>query len=107
MTFQQLDSLIAASGRRSLASSLVAHIIDAMDQNLVGLDLDEFQKDTQYIRNNITAVASYLHAHGIIDVLYFRDGEGERSYDHENKYGRWAKQHYRVTETVRRLYRRD
>lgn len=31
MTFQELDTCIAGSGRRSIASALIAFILDALD----------------------------------------------------------------------------
>ena len=34
MTFQELDACIAGSGRRSIASALIAFILDALDETL-------------------------------------------------------------------------
>lgn len=107
MIFQDLDSLIAGSGRRSIASSLIAHILDAIDNGAEGLDLDTFQDQTHFIRNNITIVANYLQSHGVIHVLYYRENAGERQYAEVNSYGRWAKQHYRPALLLTKLYRRD
>ncbi|MRT15198.1 hypothetical protein GJV07_23320 [Enterobacteriaceae bacterium RIT711] len=107
MTFTELDSLIAGSGRRSIASSLIAHILDALDDGQEGLDLDTFQNSTHFVRNNVTAVANYLQSHGVIGVLYYRDDNGVRHYANENNYGRWAKQHYRPSPSLLRLYRRE
>ena len=33
MTFQELDACIAGSGRRSIASALIAFILDALDDD--------------------------------------------------------------------------
>ncbi|HDF2344579.1 TPA: hypothetical protein ACRRW7_003516 [Morganella morganii] len=107
MTFQDIDACIAGSGRRSIASALIAFILDALDEGLDGVDLDVFQSHTRFIRNNVTTVASYLQQHGIIHVLYYRDGVAERQYESVNNYGRWAKQHYRPSLALIQLYRRD
>lgn len=42
MTFQELDACIAGSGRRSIASALIAFILDALDDGQDGVDLDNF-----------------------------------------------------------------
>ncbi|EHF4937018.1 hypothetical protein CF635_003635 [Enterobacter hormaechei] len=106
MKFKELDTLIADSGRRSIASSLIAHILDAIDDGAEGLDLDTFQKQTHFIRNNITTVANYLQSRGLIHVLYYRENNDERLYTDTNSYGRWAKQHYRATNLLTQLFRR-
>lgn len=106
MTFQELDACIAGSGRRSIASALIAFILDALDDRQDGVDLDTFQSNTRFVRNNVTTVASYLQLHGIIHILYYRDGAAERQYESVNNYGRWAKQHYRPSEVLKQLYRR-
>lgn len=80
-------------GRRSIASALIAFILDALDDGQDGVDLDTFQSHTRFVRNNVTTVASYLQLHGIIHILYYRDGAAERQYESVNNYGRWAKQH--------------
>ena len=98
MTFQELDACIAVSGRRSIASALIAFILDALDDGQDGVDLDIFQSHTRFVRNNVTTVASYL---------YYRDGAAERQYESVNNYGRWAKQHYRPSEALIQLHRRD
>lgn len=107
MTFQELDACIAGSGRRSIASALIAFILDALDDGQDGVDLDTFQSHTHFVRNNVTTVAGYLQLHGIIHILYYRDGAAERQYESVNNYGRWAKQHYRPSEALIQLHRRD
>lgn len=107
MTFQELDACIAVSGRRSIASALIAFILDALDEGQDGVDLDEFLSHTRFIRNNVTTVASYLQLHGIIHVLYYRDGVAVRQYEPVNNYGRWAKQHFRPSLALIQLHRRD
>lgn len=107
MTFQELDACIAGSGRRSIASALIAFILDALDDGQDGVDLDTFQSQTRFVRNNVTTVASYLQLHGIIHILYYRDDAAERQYESVNNYGRWAKQHYRPSEALIQLHRRD
>ncbi|EIO5156184.1 hypothetical protein O8U86_004189 [Salmonella enterica] len=106
MTFQELDACIANSGRRSIASALIAFILDALDGGQDGVDLDTFQSHARFVRNNVTMVASYLQLHGIIHILYYRDGAAERQYESVNNYGRWAKQHYLLSADVKELYRR-
>ncbi|MGE0969602.1 hypothetical protein ACQFN5_06445 [Klebsiella sp. WOUb02] len=107
MTFQDLEACIAGSGRRSIASALIAFILDALDVGQDGVDLDTFQSHTRFVRNNVTTVASYLQLHGIIHVLYYRDGAAERQYEFVNNYGRWAKQHYRLSQAIIQLHRRE
>lgn len=107
MTFQEIDTIIAGSGRRSIASALIAHLLDALDRGEVGLDLDVFQEQTHFVRNNVTAVVSYLQSHGLIHVLYYRENFDERQYDEQNNYGRWARQHYRPSIVLMQLYRRS
>lgn len=107
MNFQELDTLIANSGRRSIASSLLACLLDASDSGSKGLDLDDFQSRTGFIRNNITSVASYLQRHELIIILYYRDTTEERDYVSSNSFGRWAKQHYQLTQTLKGLFHRS
>ncbi|EEG5674754.1 hypothetical protein G3G77_004800 [Salmonella enterica] len=107
MTFEDLDAFIAGSGRRSIASALIAFILDAFDDGQEGIDLDKFQSHTNLVRNNVTSVASYLQLNGIIHILYYRDSVTERQYELVNNYGRWAKQHYRASHALLQLYRRD
>lgn len=107
MTFQELDACIAGSGRRSIASALIAFILDAIDDGKEGVDLDTFQNHTHFVRNNVTTVASYLQKYGIIHILYYRDGTAERQYETVNNYGRWAKQHYRPSQSLIQLHRRN
>lgn len=107
MNFQYVDSLVDGSGRRSIASSLIAHLLDSIDNGEQGLDLDTFQERTHFIRNNITSTASYLQSHGIIQILYFRDNTDERQYSELNRHGRWGKQHYRLSGLLKKLYRRN
>ncbi len=68
MTFQELDACIAVSGRRSIASALIAFILDALDDGQDGVDLDIFQSHTRFVRNNVTTVASYLQLHGGLSI---------------------------------------
>ncbi|MCW0295031.1 hypothetical protein NIL11_26735 [Klebsiella pneumoniae] len=49
MTFQELDACIAVSGRRSIASALIAFILDALDDGQDGVDLDIFQSHTRFV----------------------------------------------------------
>ncbi|EAV3919073.1 hypothetical protein E2751_10030 [Salmonella enterica] len=60
MTSQELDACISGSGRRSVASALIAFILDALDDGQEGVDLDTFLSHTRFVRNNVTTVASYL-----------------------------------------------
>ena len=107
MTIQELDACIAGSGRRSIASALIAFILGALEDGQDGVDRDIFQSHTRFVRNNVTTVASYLQLHGIIHILYYRDGAAERQYESVNNYGRWAKQHYLPTEALILLHRRE
>ncbi|HBL7007447.1 hypothetical protein [Citrobacter sp. RHB35-C17] len=107
MNFQELDALIVNSGRRSIASALIACLLDASDSGAEGLDLDIFQKQTGFVRNNVTSVAGYLQKHGLITILYYRDDVEGRVYVSENSYGRWAKQHYQLTLPLKKLFRRN
>lgn len=106
MNFQELDALIINSGRRSIGSALIACLLDAFDSGAEGLDLDVFQKKTGFVRNNVTSVAGYLKKHGLISILYYREGVEHREYVSENSYGRWGKQHYQLTPVLKMLYRR-
>ncbi|MDU3074779.1 MAG: hypothetical protein E7B29_00375 [Mixta calida] len=109
MTFTELDTLITGSGRRSIASALIAFLLDSLDHGSDGVDLDEFEKQTGFIRTNITRVAGYLQASNLICILYYRESEstGKRTFVETNTYGRWAKQHYRLTPVLKTLYRRN
>ncbi|MNB68880.1 hypothetical protein D3C76_418470 [compost metagenome] len=107
MTFIELDELITKSGRRSIASSLIAYLLDALDTGSDGLDLDVFQQQTGIVRTNITSVANYLKLQGLIIVLYYREESPAREYAQDNHYGRWAKQHYQLCASVKALYRRN
>ncbi|CAD5741963.1 hypothetical protein WAC87_002868 [Shigella flexneri] len=107
MTFQELDACIAGSGRRSIASALIAFILDAFDDGQDGVDLDSFQSQMRFVRNNVTTVANYLQRQGVLHILYYRDGAAERQYETVNNYGRWAKQHYRPSQALIQLHRRN
>ncbi|EIC8564077.1 TPA: hypothetical protein KW991_003848 [Escherichia coli] len=107
MTFQELDACIVGSGRRSIASALIAFILDAFDDGQDGVDLDSFQSQMRFVRNNVTTVANYLQRHGVLHILYYRDGAAERQYETVNNYGRWAKQHYRPSQALIQLHRRN
>lgn len=107
MTFQELNACVAGSGGRSIASALIAFILNALDDEQDRVDLDTFQCHTRFVRNNVTTVASYLQLHGVIHVLYYRDGAAECEYERVNNYGRWAKQHYRPSLALLQLHRRD
>ena len=61
MTFQELDACIAVSGRRSIASALIAFILDALDDGQDGVDLDIFQSHTRFVRNNVTTVGLSIY----------------------------------------------
>ncbi|MGP3589965.1 hypothetical protein [Vagococcus sp. WN89Y] len=106
MNFQELNTIIVNSGRRSIGSALIACLLDAFDSGAEGLDLDAFQKTTGFVRNNVTSVAGYLKKHGLISILYYREDIEDRVYVSENNYGRWAKQHYQLTPVIKALYRR-
>lgn len=108
MTFTELDTALADTGRRSLASRLVFALADSLDNNLSGLNLDEFERQSGYIRTNIRTVASALKESGIIDIQYYDDAaqENETILMSNVSRGRWSKQHYSLTDSVRNLLRR-
>jgi hypothetical protein len=109
MTFHELDSLIALSRRRSIASALIAILVDSLDRGETGLDLDRFLEHTAFIRNNVTQVARYLESHGVLNVHFYRESREvavNREYVRDNIYGRWAKQHYQLTVPIKALYHR-
>lgn len=109
MTFTELDNALADTGRRSLASRLVFALADGLDNNLSGLSLDEFESQSGYIRTNIRSVAGALKESGIIDIQYYDDGvsETETIVMGSVSRGRWSKQHYSLTQTVKTLLRRQ
>ncbi|CAK9887149.1 MAG: hypothetical protein XXXJIFNMEKO3_LKCDNKCA_00097 (plasmid) [Candidatus Erwinia impunctatus] len=107
MNFRDLDVVIANSRRRSIASSLIACLLDAADSGVDGIDLDDFEKETCLIRNNITSVAGYLQKQGVINILYYRDNTEHRNYVLVNTFGRWAKQHYELTSAIKNLFNRS
>ena len=109
MTFTELDDIVAETGRRALASRMIVVLLDALDQGDEGIELDRFENDSGYVRTNIRTVAQLLRNKGVIDVFYYREAAGKemRAYTSESTAGRWAKQHYRLTSAVRKLYRRD
>jgi len=77
MTFTELDNALADTGRRSLASRLVFALADGLDKNLSGLNLDDFEKQSGYIRTNIRSVAASLKESGIIEIKYYDDSVPE------------------------------
>lgn len=109
MKFSELEIIITSSSRRSIASMLVAYLLDAIDNGTDGVDLDFFQSETGYIRTNITPVANYLKEQGIILIYYYRHNVdiSNREYIEDNIFGRWAKQHYKLTSDVLNLYKRN
>lgn len=109
MTFTELDNALADTGRRSLASRLVFALADGLDKNLSGLNLDEFEKQSGYIRTNIRSVAAALKESGIIEIQYYDDRgpENEAIVMGRVSRGRWSKQHYSLTDSVKTLLRRQ
>ncbi|WP_313618998.1 hypothetical protein [Pantoea septica] len=109
MTFIELDAALGKTGRRSLALRLVFALADALDNERSGLDLDEFEKQSGYIRTNIRAVASALKELNVIDIYYYADnvtGDGHQVKETVSR-GRWSKQHYRLSNAVRKLLKRE
>ena len=102
MTFTELDSNIAHTGRRSLATRLVFALADCLDARITGIDLDDFEQLSGYNRTNIRAAASSLKDAGVIDIVYYRESSegGNRTPLTESAGNRWAKQHYRLSEAV-------
>lgn len=109
MTFTELDNALADTGRRSLASRLVFALADGLDKNLSGLNLDDFEKQSGYIRTNIRSVAASLKESGIIEIKYYDDSvpENETIVMGSVSRGRWSKQHYSLTDTVKALLKRQ
>lgn len=108
MTFTELDKALGETGRRSLATRLVFALADALDGDHSGLDLDEFEQQSGYVRTNIRTVASALKKLGVIDIQYYDDNStvNDRFSDQNISRGRWSKQHYRLADPVRNLLRR-
>lgn len=108
MTFAELDVALGDTGRRSLATRLFCALADALDYSQSGINLDDFETQSGYVRTNIRAVASALRDHGVIDIYYYdqnSDDEAALMSNHSPR-GRWSKQHYRLTETVKTLLKR-
>ncbi len=108
MTFTELDAALGETGRRSLATRLIFALADALDSDHSGLDLDEFEQQSGYVRTNIRTVASVLKKLGVIDIHYYDDdGTGVYRTSAQNiSRGRWSKQHYRLADPVRILFKR-
>lgn len=108
MTFIELDTHIAKTGRRSLAIRLVFTLADKLDKRIEGIDLDEFEIASGYTRTNIRSAASLLKEAGVIDIYYYRESgeDGERMLLKESAKNRWAKQHYRLSNAVIALLNR-
>jgi len=109
MTFTELDTALGKTGRRSLASRLVFALADALDNERSGLDLDEFEKQSGYIRTNIRAVASALKELSVIDIYYYAENLTGDDYQAKESVsrGRWSKQHYQLSNSVRKLLKRE
>jgi hypothetical protein len=108
MTFIELDTVIANTGRRSLAARLVFTLADCLDNKINGIDLDVFEATSGYTRTNIRAVASFLKDAGVIEIDYYRViGEDEKRITlTASAKNRWAKLHYRLSKEVVRLLNR-
>lgn len=109
MTFAELDYVIGLTGRRSLATRLVCILADALDENRKGINLDDFEKQSGFVRTNIRAVASALRQHGVIDIYYY-DGHSNGEVGLMTQApprGRWSKQQYRLSDPVKTLLKRD
>jgi len=109
MTFTELDVALGDTGRRSLATRLFCALADALDDSRKGINLDDFETQSGYVRTNIRAVASALREHGVIDIYYYDESSDDEAALMSNRSprGRWSKQHYRLTETVKILLRRS
>ncbi|WP_455865332.1 hypothetical protein [Pantoea agglomerans] len=108
MTFTELDGAIAATGRRALAAHLISTLLDNLDNDQDGIDLDAYELSSGYVRTNIRAVSQSLRQAGIVDVYYYRTPAPEQSriLTQIAAGGRWTKQHYRLSNDVRTLFRR-
>lgn len=109
MTFTELDEVLGQTGRRSLASRLVSTLADALDDNRKGINLDDFEKQTGFVRTNIRAVASALREYGVINIYYYDENSEDDSslMSPGVPRGRWSKQHYRLSGSVRALLKRN
>ena len=109
MTFLELDDIISRCRRRSIASALVACLVDALDRGEDGLDLDAFQAQRQFVRNNVTSVAAYLQECGVLEISFYKEADENtgRVFVKNNVYGRWAKQHYHLSTSLKSLYQRN
>lgn len=108
MTFTELDGAFAATGRRALAAHLVCTLLDNLDIEQNGIDLDDYEASSGYVRTNIRAVCQSLRQAGIVDVYYYRTPAPNQSrvLTRLATGGRWTKQHYRLNDEVRKLFRR-
>ena len=109
MTFTELDVHIADTGRRSLATRLIFALADCLDARIEGIDLDDFEQLSGYTRTNIRAAASSLKDAGVIDIIYYRETEDgkSRSVLTDSVRNRWVKQHYRLSQGVTELFKRN
>lgn len=109
MTFTELDEALGHTGRRSLAMRLVCALADALDDSRNGINLDDFEKQSGFVRTNIRAVASALRKHGVIDIYYYDENseEGTCLMSQNSSRGRWSKQHYKLANNVKTLLRRS
>ncbi|WP_058973828.1 hypothetical protein [Type-D symbiont of Plautia stali] len=109
MTFTELNDVLGLTGRRSLASLLVFTLADALDNNLRGINLDDFEAQSGYFRTNIRAVASTLREHGVIDIYYYdvNSDDGACLLSPQSPRGRWSKHHYRLADSVKTLLKRS
>ncbi|MBK0098852.1 hypothetical protein IBT49_22915 [Erwinia sp. S63] len=109
MTFAELDDVIGQTGRRSLATRLVFMLADALDQYRKGINLDDFEKQSGFVRTNIRAVASALREHGVIDIYYYDENSSDELclMSPTSPRGRWSKQHYRLSGPVKTLFKRN
>lgn len=109
MTFTELDVVLGDTGRRSLATRLVCVLADALDDSRNGINLDDFEMQSGYVRTNIRAVASALREHGVIDIYYYDESSDDEValMSSRSPRGRWSKQHYRLTDSVKILLRRS
>lgn len=108
MTFHELDCILHSTGRRSLAGSLVFTLADTLDDGADGMDLDDYEQFSGFVRTNIRSVASALERAGVIHIFYYQEPRSGqvRELHTSNCHARWAKQHYRLSQAVRDLLRR-
>lgn len=108
MTFGELDSALGSTGRRSLATRLIFSLADALDDNRSGINLDDFEKQSGFVRTNIRSVASALREQGVLEIVYYDENVSEVDQNPEKNTprGRWSKQRYRLSDEVLKLLRR-